>query len=93
MLPKVTSAQIEASFMVSHPKDRSIKSPRFSVVSNSAGQHEMTSARPIVLALLVTDALRKAKLDRAVLEMRASPAGWVSFLTELDSMLREDAGG
>lgn len=42
-----------------------------------------------MLALLVADALDKAKLGRAVLEMRESPVNWVRFPVELDSLLRE----
>ena len=76
--------------MVSYPENRSLKPRRFSVVSSSSEQRETTSGKPIVLALLVTDALRTARLDNAVLEMRASPANWVRFLAELDGMLRED---
>jgi hypothetical protein len=62
----------------------------FSVVPGHSGTPQQDPSEPIVLALLVADALDKAKLGRAVLEMRESPVDWVRFLVELDSLLRED---
>ena len=44
-----------------------------------------------MLALLVTNALRMAKLGHAVLEIRMSPADWIRFLVEPNGVLRKDA--
>ena len=77
--------------MADYPEDISLKRRRFAVVSSSSEEPEAPPSEPVVLALLVAEALREAKLGNAVLEMRASPTGWVSFLVELDSALREDA--
>ena len=61
----------------------------FALVPASTGPSPRAASEPIVLAMLVAEALEAANLSRAVLEMRESPAGWVSFLVELDSLLRE----
>ena len=61
----------------------------FSVVPSRSGTPQYTPSEPIVLALLVAEALHAARLGRAVIEMRESPALWVKFLVELDSLLRE----
>ena len=79
--------------MVDYPYDAPLKPRRFSVVSSSSEPPQTPPSEPVVLALLVANALQQAKLGHAVLEMRASPANWVSFLTELDSVLREDTRG
>lgn len=65
----------------------------FSIVPSRSGTPQHTPSEPIVLALLVADALHKAELGRAVVEMRECPAQWVRFLVELDSLLREDDRG
>ena len=79
--------------MTDHPESIPHRRRLFSVISSNSEPPQKPPSEPIVLALLVADALQQAKLGLAVLEMRASPAGWVSFLTELDNVLREDAGG
>ena len=79
--------------MATYPDDIPLKPRRFSVVPSSPEEPVEAPSEPIVLALLVADALREPKLGNAVLEMRASPADWVSFLVELDGLLREDARG
>ncbi len=61
----------------------------FSVVPKSDSRPQRPASEPIVLALLVADALEKAQLSRSVLKIRDSPAGWVNFLLELESLLRE----
>ena len=74
--------------------DRAPPKPRlFSVIPSRPEVPDVPRSEPVVLALLVAEALREAKLGNAVLEMRASPASWVSFLVELDSALREDSRG
>ena len=79
--------------MAGYPDDLPLKPPRFSAVPSSPEEPVGVPSEPTVLALLVAEVLREAKLGNAVLEMRASPAGWVSFLVELDSRLREDSLG
>ena len=75
-------------------RENSPPKPRFfSVVPGSMESPQRFPSEPVVLALLVADALQQAQLGMAVLEMRASPAGWVSFPTELDNVLRENARG
>ena len=79
--------------MADYLENTSPKPRLFSVVPDSSEPPQKPPSEPSVLALLVADALQQAKLGRAVLEMRASPAGWISFLTELDGVLRQDCRG
>ena len=69
--------------------DGTLKPRLFAVIPGDAEPDPGAPSEPIVLALLVAHALQKANLAEAVLTLRQSPADWVSFLVNLDDLLRE----
>ena len=67
--------------------------PFLSIVRDSLEPATEVPSEPVVLGFFVAQALQKAGLADAVLEMRRSPANWVDFLVQLHKFLEEGSVG